>query len=186
MGFVAGLTLLAGGLQAYGQYSAGQAQGRAEDRNAATQREAARLSLEKGEFEAQQIRKAGLKLTGSQEARYAANGVALSGSPLMVMEESQANYETDALLEKYNAKIEAKRYASDAEYRTQLAYNYRMSGLVNAGSTLISSAAMAGMNYGFRGADSRLQSQVGAFGGGTSPYTARVPQGNNLTFRIRN
>lgn len=176
-----GLLAAGGALQAYGQYSQGQAQGKAEDQNAATQREAARLSLEKGAFDAEQTRKAGLKLTSSQEAQYSANGVALSGSPLLVIEESQANNETDALLQQYNAKIEAKRYASDASYRSQLAYNYRMNGIVSAGSTLLTTAANIGLNYGTAPktvADTRLAPQVNT--------TYRNPTSNNLTFKIKN
>lgn len=164
MGFAAALTVGTGALQAYGQYKSGQDKGKAEDYNASVAREAAELELEAGKYNADQTRKAGKKLTSSQEARIAANGVALSGSPLLVMEESQRNYETDAFLEEYNAKIAAKRGLSDAEYRAQLAKNYRNEGTINAATTLLSTSANTFLKYG-----------------NTGPTTTRTPTLNTRT-----
>lgn len=164
--------LVGGGMQAYGQYQEGQAIGGAEEYNAAASETNALLELKNASVARQEIgiirakrklsigreKKAARKVLSTQEAMFAKAGVALTGSPLDVMQESLENLELDIMIGDINAEIEASRLQSEVEHRKILAEQERITaeqhrvagreakraGKLRAGATLLTSAASFG------------------------------------------
>ena len=128
MGFAAaviGLGIAGMGLSAYGAIQSGQAQAAMARRNAnyisqmarynaeVARRgaEAARRNAETirqvGEAEAARHRQKSSDLLAQYRARYAASGVEFEGSPLLMMQETAARAEQDALGILYNYRVKA-------------------------------------------------------------------------------
>jgi len=187
-------TILSALTGAYAAYSQGQAQKRsAEQQSAIAENQAkwaeynaaqeaqiaaeqariadysAQMAEDEAALEAGRQRKEGLRLLAAQRARYGAAGVTLAGTPLLVMEETGADYELDALLTEYQGKVEAWNYRNQARLyesrgsaatiegareadvlRTEAALNRTKgaeagrAGVFNAGSTLLTGALQTG------------------------------------------
>lgn len=133
----------AGLLQAFGQNRAGQQAAAASNSNAALYddqaariRAAAAIDVATGERQKAEF-------LSKNRANYAFRGVKISGSPLLVMADNAANLESDIRAGEYNALIGASRASSAAAMERLNASNYKMSGLINAGATLLNTAYKA-------------------------------------------
>lgn len=71
---------------------------------------------------------------GSIRANISKSGATMAGTPLMVLAESAANAEIDALNTQYNGQRESALYSSRAS-------NTRRAGSIRAGASLLSSAS---------------------------------------------
>ena len=64
------------------------------------------------------------------------------------MADTLAEFELDEMITRYNAQIGASRQTSEADYRESIAKNYKRTGYLKAGTTLLSTGASLGMKYG--------------------------------------
>jgi hypothetical protein len=135
LGIVAlGVSLMGTGMSAFGQYQQGQAQAAASEYNAAA-------TEEKGKYEESQARDRLRRLLGTQRALYAKAGVDItSGSPLLVMADTAAQGEQEALNIRRGYQTEA---GIDRFYGKQ----YKKAGMIGAGSTFLSGLGKAGTEY---------------------------------------
>lgn len=124
--------VIGAGVSAYSSVKAGQAQSQMADRNAEAARqtaaynsEVARQAVETahknaetirkvGEQEAARQREKGSDLLAQQRALYGAAGVEFEGSPLLVMQETAAREEQDALAIRYNYQVKAAEQETQA------------------------------------------------------------------------
>lgn len=143
----------AGGiLGAYGSIQAGNANQRMAEREADVLDYRANLAIENGAFAAQQVRKQGKAVAGSQKTGYAAQGVVVGdGSSGQMLEQTDKMSEQDALQVKLNAAREywgLREQAKQTRYQGDLAkYKGRLDaigGLLGTGGRIASGAAGAG------------------------------------------
>ena len=135
------------GMSAFGQYREGMDAGEASRYNADISRQSAEMTETSGALDAERQRKQVSRLVGSQKAKYGASGVELTGSPLDVMIGTATEGELDAQIIEYNTKVKARGYQSQAEYDEKLAGIYERSGIIKAGSTLLTQGAQIGAGY---------------------------------------
>ena len=95
------------------------------------------------------------KLLGAQRAGYAKAGVTMEGSPLEIMSETASQGELDALniryggeVGAYNARVQGSRYRSQAGFYDFESGRTMTTGMIGAGSTLLTGAARAGQYWG--------------------------------------
>jgi len=121
-------------LSAFGQYQQGQAQAAASEYNA----EAAE---QKGKYEESQARLRLRHLLGTQRALYGKAGVDItSGSPLLVMADTAAKGEMEALNIRRGYQTEA---GLDRFYGKQ----YKRAGLIGGASSFLTGLGQAGTEY---------------------------------------
>lgn len=85
--------------------------------NAQVPEQQAALVGEKAKLNEYSKRKVMASNLSTQAASYAKAGVAMSGSPIDVYIDSQANAELDIVIDNFNSKIEALGYGSEAQQR---------------------------------------------------------------------
>jgi len=121
-------------LSAVSQYRAGQAQEEAYKYNAG-------VAEQKGIYEETQSRDKLRKLLSSQKALYAKAGVDMtSGSPLLLMADTAAQGEMEAL----NIR---KGYQSEAKMNRYYGNQAKKAGNIKAGSTFLSGLGSVGTQY---------------------------------------
>ncbi len=96
-------------------------------------RSLAKSVMRRSVAEADLRRKKGRRLVSTQKAKYAASGVELVGSPLLVMDEAIQEAEADAAMIMLQGKEEAEAYKSAATGQF-------MEGLLSGGTTLLTRA----------------------------------------------
>ena len=127
----------AGLLQAAGQYQQGQQAARASSYNAdlySQQAEQIRASAAADVVIGERQKESFLS---SNRAGFAFRGVKISGSPLLVMAENAAALEADVRTQEYNTLISASRASSAASMEKLQARNYKIAGIVGAGTTIL-------------------------------------------------
>lgn len=175
-GLAIGLTVASGAMQAFGAYSQGVAQQRAEEYNAEVARQEGEAAKQASGVEAYKIRRQMRTMRAKQEALYAKAGVAYSGSPLEVMLDTESGYQFDLLVNDYNTKVAVARANSKANYYEYLGKASYNEGLIKAGTTLLNTSTTLGM-MGAGGGGSTIQGgqggrtiQTSQFGRTWSPY----------------
>jgi hypothetical protein len=113
--------------------NAAKANARAYEADAVAAQQAAALAE-------QQSRRESERLLSTQRARYAAAGVTLEGSPLLVQVDSAKQAELEALTIRYGGNVEATANRNKAAFQRSNASAYRAAGLINAGQTLLAGA----------------------------------------------
>ena len=95
------------------------------------------------------------KLLGAQRAGYGKAGVTMEGSPLEVMGETATQGELDALniryggeVGAYNANVQASRYRSQASFYDFESGRTMATGMIGAGTTLLTGVAKAAGYWG--------------------------------------
>lgn len=149
-------------MQAYGQYQEGQDAKKASEYNASISRQEAELARQSGALDAERQRKQTGKIVGTQKTQYGASGVELTGSPLDVMIETAAEGELDARIIEYNANVLAAKGMSQAAYDEKLAGIYERSGMMKAGSTLLTQGSKISsdyIGYGYKKPETRSQTK---------------------------
>ena len=137
MDFLALTKLFGYGLTAFSQFSGRQSEAKAYAYNQALAKSEAELSRRKSELESTRIKKRAAAFGSRQEAQYAKAGVRFEGSPLLVMADTQAEFELDRLTAEHNNKIEEMRSESQAaQYGYQAGQSRRLSLLEPAGTAI--------------------------------------------------
>ena len=128
-------------LSAYGQIQQGKAQQKWGSYNAALAERDAETARLNAEYEAGVQCKETQKLLGRQRALYGKSGVTLEGSPLLMMAETAAEGELDALMIERGGKTRAQGYRSEAVLSRMKGKAAKRAGYYGAGSTLLTGAA---------------------------------------------
>ncbi len=186
-----GMGALGTGVSAIGSIESGQSQSQMARYNAEMARqtaeynaqvsrqgaEAARRNAETirlaGETEVARQRQKGLDLLGQERATYGAAGVEFTGSPLLVMQESAARAEQDALAIRYNYQVKAageetKVWQMDTQAGLTGWQGGRQAGLQEFSGSQAATAGWLG------GATSLLK---GAYEMFKSPLVSKMPAG---------
>ena len=129
---------------------AADAQAKAYENQAKVKEAQATQALEKAQMEAAILRGKGEKIKGAQRSLMGASGVAVnSGSALDLLADTAYGVESDVSMTKYNAQLEAWGFQTEAaNLRGQASMaksqgKYAMlSGVLGAGSSLLTGAAM--------------------------------------------
>lgn len=140
-------TILGVGISAYGSYREGQDAAEASEYNARIAREEAALVEQAGALEVSRQRTQVERLIGSQRAITAGSGIELTGSALDIMINTAAEGELDAQILEYNTKIQASRFRSQSARDLELAGASRVSGVLKAGSTILTQGSKIGTDY---------------------------------------
>jgi hypothetical protein len=142
IGTVGTIASLAGtGVQAYGQYQAGQDQASAQDYNAEVDRNEALAAKDKATQDEILSRERSRRIIGMQRAAYGKAGVDIStGTPLDVMAQAAADAELDALNIRYAGEMLSNKYLNQASQLDWLAPKTATAGILNAGGTILSGA----------------------------------------------
>ena len=148
------------GVSAAGSLYSGYTQSKMAKFNASLAREEAQAEEERGSLEEARFRKNVERFKGEQRARYAASGMTMEGSPLLVMEETAAEAEIDAILIRHASESRISSLKAEQSY-----YNTRAGHLTTAG--LLSFGGKAVEGYG-------MAKKAGYFSGGGSTSAARM------------
>lgn len=139
--------LIGAGISSYGAWQEGQDAKKAAEYNASVARQESQMIEQSGALDASRQRKQVSKLVGRQKAAYGASGVELTGSVIDTMMDTAAEGEYDAKVIEYNTKVRSIGALSQAEYQDRLAGIYERSGIIKAGTTLLTQGANIGTNY---------------------------------------
>ena len=132
---------------AYGQYEQGKAQKKWGSYNAALAERDAETARKNAEYEAGVQRKETQKLLSRQRALYGKSGVTLEGSPLLLMAETAAEGELDALMIERGGRTRAQGYRSEATLSRMKGSAAKRAGYYGAGSTLLTGAGQTATGY---------------------------------------
>lgn len=150
------LALAGGGIGAYASLRAGKAQEKMAKYNAAVAMREAAAAKEAAAYEEKQQRRQTEKLLSKQRAAYAKAGVQFTGSPLLVMEETAAEAELDALAIRRGGEIAAGRAISQAALDRMRGKQFRRAGRIGAVTSLLGGGATAAF-MGTRGGMTQSQ-----------------------------
>lgn len=89
------------------------------------------------------LRQQGQQIEGTQVSGYAKAGLDLSGSPLLVLEDTARQVEEQALVVQHDTAFRAGQLRQGADLADQLGQINLVSGLLNAGGTVLGGAAKA-------------------------------------------
>tara|TARA_R110002124_G_scaffold235380_1_gene400702 strand:- start:7426 stop:8046 length:621 start_codon:yes stop_codon:yes gene_type:complete len=130
---------------------AGKANQMIANANAAIQRQQAEAARAKSDFDANEIRRKGLKITSQGRTSYAKGGVEIAGTPVEVLGQIAADVEFDAQTQLYDGELAANNYLSQAsmsEYEGRIARqrgkSQQTSAFVGAGVSLIGAGFTSG------------------------------------------
>jgi len=128
-------------LSAYGQIEAGRAQAKAARRNADIKRMQAGELLERAEINIGEVFRESRIMAGNQASSYAAAGVGLDGTPLLVIEQTLARAGEEASLMRRDAQFSANMLRLGADIEEQQGKSLERASYIAAAGTLIGSAA---------------------------------------------
>ena len=147
----AGAALIGGGVAAYGQYQQGKATDKAAKYNAEIAEINAQMSMQQAAFEAKQLRRQRMILSGRQRAAGAANGLALTGSFADIYSDSAVQGELQALSRRYQGEVEATNYRAQSELYKFEGSSARRAANVQMAATLVSSVGSAASSFSMAG-----------------------------------
>jgi len=147
---IAGMvTSMAGTLMSVqGQLAQGSAQKKWGEYNAQVAERDAESARQSAEYEAGLKRREGEKILGTQRALFGKAGVTFEGSPLMLMEQTAADVEMDALMIERGGVLTSQRYQSEATLSRMKGQAASRAGYYGAGTTLLTGASQAATTYG--------------------------------------
>ncbi len=125
-------------LEGFGQLQKSKDQSLVEQLNAAVARANASAIQTAGEFDTRSLEKQKKRFGGLQHAGYAKAGVRSEGSPIDVMIDSAAQFETDILISKYNTKVGEIQANLTSKLYDAESKKAKAQGLGAMGSTLLS------------------------------------------------
>ena len=120
-----------------GTLISGFQQGRMADYNARLAEQQAAAERSKAKLEEARHRRKVEKLKGTQRAMFAKAGVTMEGSPLLVMEETAAEGELDAMLIRAGGEARAAELYGEASLSRMRGRQRRTAGVMGAGTTLL-------------------------------------------------
>lgn len=142
-----GLAVAGGGLAAYSQMREGKAAHQAAKYNAKVAEQNAKQAGEQASFDAEQIRRQRMILTGRQRAAAASSGLFLSGSFTDVIADSAVQGELEAMSRIYEGQVESWNYRAQAELEKSAGKNAATSARLQAYGTIISSLGIAASSF---------------------------------------
>lgn len=145
MAFLPFLAAAASAVSAVGSVMGGLQAKAMGDFQATQYEDAAKQASAQGLFEETQIRSQSREYLGASRATVGESGIQLQGSPIKVIEQSMANYETDALMARYNASLESRGLYGRAQAARIEGRNARTAGYIGAASKLL----QAGADFGY-------------------------------------
>jgi len=131
-------------VSAAGAIYSGEQSRKASSQNADIQEQAAANAEAKAKYDEDRHRQSVEKLLSAQRALYGKSGLDMSGSPLLVMEDTAAQGELDALAIRYGGDVSAAQSRSAANLSRMQASSYQTSSYFQAGSSLLTGAAAYG------------------------------------------
>jgi len=138
MGVIGGtLGAVGTGVSAAGAVSSGIAQSNMAKYNAEVQRQNAETLRKAGEVEAARVRQKGEDLLAQQRATYGAAGVEFEGSPLLLMQETAARVEQDALAARYGYQVKASQAEATAGLQDFYGSSALSSGWLGGAASLL-------------------------------------------------
>lgn len=140
---VAAVSVGGGILSAWSQVESGRAQRKAAERNAALKRMQADELLERANINMGEVFREGRVMAGTQASSYAAAGVGLDGTPLLVIEETLARASEEASLIRRDAEFQAKMLRLGADIEVQQGKSMEKAAYIGAAGNLISSGVNA-------------------------------------------
>lgn len=164
------------GASVAGGIASGQAQKKAASQSADLQEQQASLALDEAQTNAGIVANDRRDLLRRQALAYTKSGVALEGSPLLVLENtrSKSQQEVDAIVKSGAAQYKlgmANAATTRTAGRAALTSSY-IAGAGQVASTATSLYSAGMFNASANTAGNTLSKQTAAFGGGTKPYTA--------------
>lgn len=140
-------TVVSTAVGVYASYQQGQAQQKAAKVNAKVAENQATAARNAAMVREQQHKEQIRRLAGTQRAVAGASGIALEGSPLLVMADTLEQAELDAQRIHYGGDVSAMGFESQARLSRWQGAQAAHAGAVGAGATLLSGAAKAA-SYG--------------------------------------
>ncbi|OGP65584.1 MAG: hypothetical protein A3K22_03505 [Deltaproteobacteria bacterium RBG_16_42_7] len=141
------ITAVAAAGGAYYSYESGQQQKKAYKANAAILEQDALAEKQKAEYEEGAHRNRIRQILSRQKALYGKSGVQMEGSPLLVMEDTAAQGEMDALAIRYGGDVAAARTRSEANLMRMQGRTAGRLGTIKAGTTLLQGAGQSYRTY---------------------------------------
>jgi hypothetical protein len=126
---------------AAGATYAGIQQSNAADYSASVSEQAARAAKDKAQYDENKHREMVRQIISSQNALYGKSGVDMTGSPLLTLEDTAGQGELDALAIRHGGDVEAARQRSAAALAEMKGDSAFTSGLIGAGSSLLTGAS---------------------------------------------
>ena len=142
-------------ISAAGALQAGKSQQDMAEYNARVAEQSAVAATEKAAYDEQIHREQVRKVLSKQRALYGKSGVDMTGSPLLVLEDTAKTGELDALAIRYGGEIEASRARSGAGLSKAQGSQARTASYLQAGTTLLTGGSQAYGGY----MNSKLPSQ---------------------------
>lgn len=131
------LTLVGLGLQAYSSYVSSRQQQANLNAQAAYDERSARQERQRTQYEAENQRREAKRIFGRQRVSYLSGGVALSGTPSLVIEESAREAELDAQAILYGGEVNARNFEDRARINRTNASTVGRSAFLGAAAPLI-------------------------------------------------
>lgn len=142
------MALVAAGTQAVGSIVQGNAQSAAAKANARIADQNRDIALQQAGAREDQVRRQSLGVLGAQYAGIAESGVDPgSGSAARALAQSATNAEYDALVTRYEGRMQALGFEREASLERARGRNARNAGYLNAATSILAGAAQA---YGMR------------------------------------
>jgi hypothetical protein len=123
------------------------AQKKMADYNAAVAEQGAAAARDKAAYDEAMHREQVRKILSTQRALFGVSGVDMTGSPLLVMEDTAKKSELDALAIRYGGDVAAARERSQANLSRMQGEAVKTSSYYQAGSTLLQGASNTYGNY---------------------------------------
>lgn len=159
---LAGLSALGTAVSAAGSVAQGNAAAATAKYNEAVEQQRAQQARDVAGVQAGQIQRQTQSQIGQQEAAYAAGGVELQGSPLLVMSDTASQGALKAALTTWQGQTEAAADLNQAALDSAQGQAAQQAGYIRAGGSLLTGAAQAG--------------QMSGLFAGTSPAAPPKPQ----------
>ena len=141
------LSVLSTAASALGSVRQGQAARQAGDYNAAIQRNQAIAAQQKAEFDADRERQRAASQRAAARAGFAKGGVAIEGTPLLVLSQDAEQAELDAQAIIYGGDVSAAGFRSQAELTGMEGRAAEQASFSEAGSTLLTGLGSASSLY---------------------------------------
>lgn len=136
------------GLSAISAVGQGRQQKAVMDYNAKVEDRRAQQTKQLADLEEARQRNRVAKVLASQRAAVAASGLDLEGSPLLVMEETAAEGELDALLIRHSGSVQAAQAQSQAAADRMAGRAAQARGYASGAATLLTGAGTLARRYG--------------------------------------
>jgi hypothetical protein len=148
-GVIAGLVIagISAAVAAGGAVYSGVQQSNAADYNAAVAEQDALAANDRAKSEEDAHRESIRRILATQRALYGKSGLSMEGSPLLVMEDTAAQGELDALTIRYGGDIAAAKGRSSANLSRMQGGAAKTASYFQAGSTLLSGASSGAFSY---------------------------------------